>query len=75
MNGLFGDLFDFNHDGKMNALERATEFRILDTMMSEDERTEFEASGLDADELEFMDPEERREALKDAGLDPEDYDF
>ena len=30
---------------------------------------------LDYDELEYMDPDERREMLEDAGLDPDDYDF
>lgn len=75
MAGIFGGLFDFNHDGKMNAFERAAEFAFLDEMMQEEEKTEFEMSGLDADELEFVDPDERREALEDAGLDPDDYDF
>lgn len=75
MAGIFGGLFDFNHDGKMNVFERAAEFAFLDEMMQEEEKTEFEMSGLDADELEFMDPDERREALEDAGLDPDDYDF
>ena len=32
-------------------------------------------SGLDPAELEFMDADERREAIEDAGLDPDDYDF
>ena len=32
-------------------------------------------SGLDPDELEFMDADERRAALENAGLDPDDYDF
>ena len=32
-------------------------------------------AGLDRDELEFMDEDERREALEDAGLNPEDFDF
>lgn len=32
-------------------------------------------TGLDATELEYMDADERREALEDAGLDPDDYDF
>lgn len=36
---------------------------------------ELEAAGLDLDELEYMDDEERYEALEDAGLDPEDFDF
>ncbi len=30
--------------------------------------------GLDRFELELMDEDERREALEDAGLDPDDYD-
>ena len=36
---------------------------------------ELELSGLDPDELEFMDVDERRKALEDAGLDPDEYDF
>ena len=35
---------------------------------------EIEMAGLDADELEYMDEDERREALEDAELDPDDYD-
>ena len=31
-------------------------------------------AGLDIDELADMDEDERREALEDAGLDPDDYD-
>ncbi len=75
MTGIFGGLFDFNHDGEMNAFERATEFAFLDEMMNEEEKTELELSGLDPDELELMDSDERREALEEAGLDPDDYDF
>lgn len=36
---------------------------------------EIEDEGLDYDELEEMDEDERREALEEAGLDPDDYDF
>ena len=32
-------------------------------------------AGLNETELECMDADERREALEDAGLDPDDYDF
>ena len=35
---------------------------------------EFEVAGLNVDELEYMDEDERREAIADAGLDPDDYD-
>lgn len=36
---------------------------------------ELEMAGLDIDELADMDEDERREALEDAGLDPDDYNF
>ena len=36
---------------------------------------ELELFGLDIEELEMMDEDERIEALEDAGLDPDDYDF
>lgn len=78
MLGLFGDMFDFNGDGEMDSFERAAEFAFLDEMMNDEEaeeETELELSGLDPDELEFMDPDERREVLEEAGLEPEDYDF
>ena len=77
MNGFFGDMFDFNHDGEIDSFERAVEFSFLDEITREEEssQTDFELSSLDADELELMDADERREALEDAGLDPDDYDF
>ena len=40
-----------------------------------EEDDELEMAGLDRTDLEFMDEDERREALEDAGLDPDDYDF
>ena len=85
MPGIFGGLFDFNHDGELDPMERAMDFMAFDEMMkdsdgsSEDEDEdlvdEIESAGLDYDELSFMDEDERREALEDAGLDPDDYDF
>ena len=45
----------------------------------DDTKDDFEidamAAGLDVDELELMDPDDRAEALEEAGLDPDDYDF
>ena len=38
--GIFGGLFDLNHDGKMNAAERALEFAILEDMLSEEDRNQ-----------------------------------
>lgn len=77
MKGIFGNLFDLNHDGKMSSLENAMELNFLDEMLRVDDevKSELELSGLDLDELEFMDADERRKTLQDAGLDPDEYDF
>jgi hypothetical protein len=76
MKGFFGDLFDFNHDGNLDGLERAADFALFAALMDDDEKkTELELSGLELDELEVMDADERREALEEAGLDPDDYGF
>lgn len=78
--GLFGDLFDFNHDGKLNTIEKAAEFttfsHIMDEQETDEQRESLESNGLDVvEDLEFMDEDERREAMENAGLDPDDYDF
>ncbi len=79
MHGIFGDLFDFNGDGKLDNVEQAANFMAFATIMNsketQEEVTELELSGLEVDELECMDEEERREALEEAGLDPDEYDF
>lgn len=81
MRSLFGDMFDFNHDGELDTFERAMELEFWEDLgretedVDDDDETELEMSGLDPLELEFMDPDERREALEDAGLDPDEYDF
>ena len=86
MDRLFGhSAFDLNRDGKIDGAEWAF---INDTLFEdthgissgydEDEEDdaldELDMAGLDRDELEFMDEDERREAFEDAGLDPEDFD-
>ena len=75
MNGFFGNMFDFNHDGELDDFERVADFAMFTSLMEEEEKTELEMLGLDPDELELMDADERRAALEDAGLDPDDYDF
>ena len=92
--GLFGDVFDLNHDGKMDSLESALEFAVFADMVESanetdsnddedfgtqqyvtDNELELLDAGIDPDEFEFMDDDERQEALEDAGLDPDDFDF
>lgn len=76
-----GEFFDLNNDGEIDSFERAMEFDFLRESEEEesyddsDDDFDLELSGLNRDELEFMDEDERREALEDAGLDPDDYDF
>lgn len=41
----------------------------------QEEKTEFELSGLNADELGFMRADERRAVMEAAGLNPDEYDF
>ena len=71
--GIFGGMFDFDNDGKLDAFEHAAEFQFLnDVVMGQSDL--LSDAGLDRDELSFMDADERREALEDAGLDPDDFD-
>lgn len=37
MPGIFGDLFDFDGDGKLNCVEQAAEFITFENMMKDDD--------------------------------------
>ena len=86
--GLFGGLFDFNNDGELDAVERATEFGAFMDLVGEDEDDDssdsditddpediLQNAGIDTFDFEFMDYDEKLEALEDAGLDPDDFDL
>ena len=68
---LYDSDFDFDGDGKLSAYEYSVMDDVVfgheDTHTSEEDELEDDLSlaGLDATELEY----------KDAGLDPDDYDF
>ena len=58
----------------MDSWERAAQFQFMDEMMKDDEKSIFDDddeidtfadAGLDYDELEFMDPDERREVKEE----------
>lgn len=75
---FYDEDFDFDGDGKLNAYEYA----VMDDVVfghgkdvDDELEDDLRAAGLDALELECMDEDERREALEDAGLNPDDYDF
>ena len=68
------DLFDFNGDGKVDGFETYVGLQ----MMAGSRQEAIALTGDDtfytgSDSLE-EDEDERREALEDAGLDPDDYD-
>lgn len=76
--------FDFDGDGKLNGYE----YSVMDDVVfshndsshssdfeEDDLEDELAMSGLDIDDLEMMDEAERIEALEDAGIDPDDFDF
>jgi hypothetical protein len=68
---IFGNSgFDLNHDGKIDAGEAAY---IYTTLFEEEERARNDEEEELRDEIEFMDPEDRRQAIEDAGYDPDDF--
>jgi hypothetical protein len=85
------DWMDLNGDGEVDGAELMLGEEMLCTgreehealfgdagdfgKKSEDEYDELELAGLDRVDLEMMDENERREALEDAGLDPDDFNF
>lgn len=86
--GLFGGMFDFNNDGELDAVERAAEFGAFMDLVSEDEDDDssdsdiaddpeniLQNAGIDTFDFDFMDYDEKLEALEDAGLDPDDFEL
>ena len=80
-------LFDLNEDGKTGCMEWSIGMQMIasssqddafylasDDLEDEDDEDILELCGLDRDELDMMDEDERREALEEVGLDPDDYE-
>ncbi len=75
----YNRLFDWDRDGKLepDELRRMNEYlNDDDDEIDEEEEREDELlmHDLDSDSLAEMDEDERRTALEDAGLDPDDFD-
>ncbi len=75
MSGIFGNMFDFNHNGKLDGFEKTAEYSFLSSVIEAEDKDDLFQAGINPEELEFMSGAERREILEDAGLDPDDYDF
>ena len=71
--GPFDDLFDLNSDGTLDPFEHAYQDDYIIREMEGDTSGEND-NDTDIDYLEFMDEDERREALEEAGFDPDDFD-
>lgn len=74
--------FDMDRDGKLDRGERFPKMEFETSIFDkkedpfeEDQEDVLSVAGLDQSDLEFMDDDERREALEDAGLDSDDFDF
>ncbi len=67
MSGLFGDMFDFDHDGELDSFEKAAEFNFLQDLL-DDERSERMAERGDIFDDEEDDDDDDEE-------DDEDDDF
>ena len=77
VDNLFGGLFDLNRDGMLDFAEQIYQLDYLERQMKDDDDRDDEEDDLDEldlDELEFMDEDERREALEEAGYDPDDFE-
>ena len=68
---MFGNgPFDLNHDGIIDAGETAY---INDVLFPEKIYSESDEENL-RDEIEFLDPDERRKVIENMGYDPDDFD-
>lgn len=76
--GLFGNMFDFNHDGKMDSFEKAAEFGFFMQMMNEAEKSGKDSAGSPSGSYGysgFGGTTELEDALDDAGIDSFDFEL
>ena len=79
--GWIVNTFDFDRDGELDSGEAMFAMNAFGVMAearsSEEEQSLYElaAAGVDLASFDFMDADERREAIEIAGLDPDDYNF
>lgn len=71
-NGLFGGLFDFDGDGKLDSFEKAAEFATFMELISESEKTTQNTAD---DSSDIFDTTELEDTLVDAGIDMLDFEL
>ncbi len=78
MFGIFNEFYDMNHDGELSGFEKSAELPTMACILDEPEDRDkdvFGEAGLDYNDLEMMDSEERYILLEETGLDPLEFDF
>lgn len=74
MREVIGSVYDYRGGQDINMFGQVVGFLFRPERDGE-EKTEFELSGLIAEELEVMGRKERRAVMRKAGLNPDQYDF
>ena len=74
MREVIGSVFDYKCDREQKGFGQVVGF-LFRPEPEREEKTEFELSGLIAEELEVMGRRERRAVMRRAGLNPDKYDF
>lgn len=72
--GFFENMFDFNHDGRVDMGEEFMGFIGFQQYRKACKRSRLTNAGLDWDDLSDMDEDERNDLLEENGLDPDDFD-
>lgn len=75
---LFGGLFDFNGDGKLDSFEKAAEFSAFMHMVSESEKTNENVSNNNSSSCGYTSigaTTDLEDALDDAGIDIFDFEL
>lgn len=70
----FDRMFDYNRDGHLDMFEQAMQYEFLEEGMRNLASNVEDSDSFDEDEFDYMDEDERREALEEAGMDPDEYD-
>lgn len=66
------DCLTLNRDGALDPIEQGVRFQLINQMSEEED--ERDTCRFNFDELDDMDEDERREALEEAGYDPDDFE-
>jgi len=72
--GIFGDMFDFNHDGKMDDFEKSAAFATFMSMLEEEKKNKIKKSDISLSDNE-NENEDIETELEAEGLDYDELSF